>query len=174
MRTSDELSVSIRGETSVDEDAIRVLTSRAFEGRPYSDGTEPLVIDLLRAASALSLSLVAVHDRAIVGHIAFSEVGPDTERGWFALGPVSVEPSLQGRGVGSQLIEAGLHLLRERGATGCVLLGDPRYYGRFGFVVTPQCAPPENPAEHFQVLPFGETPPRERVVFHPAFAAAPR
>jgi putative acetyltransferase len=117
-------------------DAIRSLTARAFAGLAFSDGTEPLVIDALRGANALALSLVAVLGEQIVGHVAFSAAGSD-ESGWFALGPVSVEPSLQRRGVGSRLIEAGLREMRDRGARGCVLVGDHRYYRRFGFVVTP-------------------------------------
>ncbi|MGH7487183.1 MAG: GNAT family N-acetyltransferase [bacterium] len=55
----------------------------------------------------------------MVGHVAFSEVGPPEQSGWFALGPVSVDPPLQRRGVGSQLIEAGLRTLREQDAKGC-------------------------------------------------------
>ena len=158
------MTVMIRPESNDDHDAIRSLTARAFAGRPYSDGTEPRVIDALRDAGALVLSLVAVRGDDVVGHIAFSPVGPD----WFALGPVAVEPALQGRGVGSQLIEAGLQQLRGRGAQGCVLLGDHRYYGRFGFVVAPDLAPTRYPGEHFQILAFGASRPDRRVAFHPA------
>ncbi len=108
MGDRDRLRVVIRRESIADRDAIRSLTARAFSGLPFSDGTEPLVIDALREANALALSLVAVLREQIAGHIAFSEVGPPAQSGWFALGPVSVEPPLQRRGVGSQLIEAGL------------------------------------------------------------------
>lgn len=59
-----------------------------------------------------ALSLVAIVARAVVGHVAFSSCGPDELRGWFALGPVSVEPAWQRRGIGSRLIEAGLDTLR--------------------------------------------------------------
>jgi predicted N-acetyltransferase YhbS len=101
----------------------------------------------------------------------FSPVEPAALKGWFTLGPVSVEPSYQGRGVGRQLIEAGLLDLRERGARGCVLLGDHAYYGRFGFSVVPELAPPGYPAEHFQVLPFSGSLPHLPVGFHAAFSA---
>ena len=131
------LLVVIRRESITDLDAIRSLTARAFSGLSFCDGTEPLVIDALREANALAVSLFAVLREQIVGHVAFSEVGPPTQSGWFALGPVSVEPALQRRGVGTQLIEAGLQALREQGAKGCVLVGDHRYYHRFGFVVAP-------------------------------------
>lgn len=170
MDDRERLPVVIRRESIADCDAIRSLTARAFAGLPFSDGTEPLVVDALREADALALSLVAVLDEQIVGHVAFSEVGPQAPSGWFALGPVSVEPSLQRRGVGSQLIEAGLQAIREQGARGCVLLGDHAYYRRFGFVVAAAFAPPEYPPEHFQVLRFADALPSARVAFHPAFS----
>jgi putative acetyltransferase len=156
----------IRPEVIADHGAIRALTARAFAGRPYSDGSEPRVIDGLRAAGALALSLVAVLDTQIVGHVAFSPAGP---LGWFALGPVSVEPALQRRGIGSRMIREGLRTLRDRGAVGCVLVGDHRYYERFGFVVRPELAPPGIPAEHFHLLSFGERQPDAPITFHPAF-----
>ena len=157
-----------------DRDAIRSLTARAFAGLPFSDGTEPDIIDALRQARALTLSLVAVLGERIVGHVAFSEVGVPAQSGWFALGPVSVEPKFQRCGVGSQIIRAGLQALREQGARGCVLLGDHRYYQRFGFVAAPELSPPQYPAEHFQVARFGECLPTAPVAFHPAFSTGAR
>src|SRR5262249_40765878 len=115
------LAVLIRPESVADHDAIRSLTARAFAGLAFSDGTEPAVVGGLRRAHALFSSLVAVLGEHVVGHVAFSEVGPPSLQGWFALGPVSVEPSLQRRGIGTQLIETGLHDLRARGGSGCVL-----------------------------------------------------
>jgi len=164
------LPVVIRRESVADRDAIRSLTARAFSGLSFSDGTEPLVIDALREANALALSLVAVLREQIVGHIAFSEVGPPKQSGWFALGPVSVEPPLQRRGVGSQLIEAGLQTLRLQGAKGCVLVGDHRYYHRFGFVGAPAYAPAQYPSQHFQVVRFSDSFPDAPVSFHPGFS----
>jgi len=102
------LCILIRPESTTDHDAIRSLTARAFAGLSFSDGREPRVIDKLREAEALAVSLVALVRDRVVGHIAFSRVGPPALQGWFALGPVSVEPSLQRRGVGKQLVEAGL------------------------------------------------------------------
>jgi putative acetyltransferase len=160
----------IRRESKGDRDAIRSLTARAFSGLSFSDGTEPAVIDALREAHALALSLVAVLDERIVGHVAFSEVGPPAQHGWFALGPVSVDPEFQRRGVGSQIIQAGLQALREQGAKGCVLLGDHRYYHRFGFVVASEFAPSQYPAEHFQIVRFGQAFPNAPVAFHPALS----
>jgi putative acetyltransferase len=164
------LRVVIRRESIADQDAIRSLTARAFSGLSFSDGTEPLVIDALREADALALSLVAVLHEEIVGHVAFSEVGPPAQSGWLALGPVSVEPPLQRRGVGSLLIEAGLQGIREQGAKGCVLVGDHRYYQRFGFVVAPAFAPSQYPPQHFQIVRFGNSFPNAPVAFHAAFS----
>jgi putative acetyltransferase len=170
--SSAPIAITIRREAAADADAIRSLTARAFAGLAYSDGTEPLVIDALRGANALVVSLVAILDGHVVGHVAFSPaLSPAT--GWCALGPISVEPSLQRRGIGARLIDAGLRMLRERGAHGCVLVGDHRYYRRFGFVATPDLAPPAQPAEHFQILPFGESVPVAPFAFHPAFSIRP-
>ena len=170
---SRRLRVVLRRESTADRDTIRSLTARAFEGLSFSDRSEPLIIDALREAGALALSLVAVSRRQVVGHVAFSPVGPLSQSGWFALGPVSVDPSLQRRGVGSRLIETGLRSLRDQGAKGCVLVGDGRYYHRFGFVGAPALAPPQYPSGHFQVLRFGESFPHSPVTFHPAFLVRP-
>ncbi len=143
------LRVVICRESMGDRDAIRSLTARAFSGLSFSDGTEPLVIDALREANALTLSLVAVLREQIVGHVAFSELVPPAQSGWLALDPVSVEPPLQRRGVGSQLIEAGLQAIREQGVKSCILVGNHRYYHRFGFVVVPAFAPSQYPPQHF-------------------------
>jgi putative acetyltransferase len=165
--------VLIRQESPAEHDAVRSLIARAFAGRPFSDGREPRIVDGLRRADALVLSLVAVMGSQVVGHVAFSAVGPPARHGWYALGPVSVEPSFQRRGVGTQLIEAGLRDLRSRGAKGCVVGGDHRYYQRFGFALVPELAPPEYSAEHFQLLAFGPSRPLGRVAFHPAFSIGP-
>ena len=165
------LRVVIRRQSIGDRDAIRSLTARAYSGLSFSDGTEPFVIDALREANSLTLSLVAALREQIVGRVTFSELGSPAQSGWLALGPVSVEPPLQRRGVGSQLIEAGLQAIREQGAKGCVLAGDHRYYHRFGFVVAPAFAPPQYPPQHFQVLRFGDSVPDAPVAFHPAFSS---
>ena len=128
----------IRDERPEDVDAIRNLTARAFAGMPYSDGTESAIVDRLREAGTLTLSLVAAMDGAVVGHVAFSPVAiSDGSKDWFGLGPISVEPQHQREGIGSALVDAGLSRLKALGARGCVLVGDPGYYGRFGFSTGP-------------------------------------
>lgn len=126
--------VSVRPERSDDVSAIHSLTLRAFEGQPFSSGTEASIISDLRVSGNLTLSLVAESSGVVVGHIAFSPVEISGSGGrWFGLGPISVDPHHQRRGVGRALVGRGLQSLQERGAAGCALIGDPAVYGRFGF-----------------------------------------
>jgi putative acetyltransferase len=105
---------------------------------PYGSQTEGAVVDALRSAGALILSLIAIEDGEIIGHVAFSPVAINGEtNGWYGLGPVSVWPDRQGRGIGQALIRKGLDSLRDMNVQGCVVLGDPGYYSRFGFVSDP-------------------------------------
>ncbi|MFN8662328.1 MAG: N-acetyltransferase [Thermomicrobiales bacterium] len=160
----------IRPESPADATAIHALTAAAFAGKPYSDGTEPYVIDALRADGALAISLVAEEQGEIVGHVAFSLVSIADEPGtWYGLGPVSVAPSRQRQGIGTALIETGLAQVRDLGADGCVLLGDPAYYGRFGFVSDSALRYRDVDPRYVQWLSFtGDTPAGE-VAFHLAF-----
>ena len=127
-------SILIRDERPEDAIAIRKVTRAAFAEHPHSLQTEHLIIDALRTAGALTLSLVAESEGRIVGQIAFSPVQVGVGSiGWYGLGPVSVEPASQKRGIGTSLMMEGIDRLREMGAQGCVVLGDPVYYSRFGF-----------------------------------------
>ena len=163
----------IRPEQPADADAIRALTTDAFATASHSSGTEAAIVDGLRVAEALTLSLVAVEDGEIVGHVAFSPVTIDgAERGWFGLGPVSVRPRRQRDGIGSGLIREGLRRLRTMGAAGCVLLGDPAYYDRFGFANDPALVLEGVPPEYFMRLGFGAETPAGTVRYHAAFDGA--
>lgn len=160
----------IRLENEGDADAIHEVTAAAFQGRPYSSGTEALIVDALRAAGVLTISLVAEDHDEIVGHAAFSPVTVNGQPGcWYGLGPVSVSPAWQRRGIGTVLIETGLAQLRGLGAEGCVLLGDPTYYGRFGFVSDPTLRYGDVDPRYFQRLSFTGDVPVGEVAFHPAF-----
>ena len=162
--------LNIRTEQVSDHSEIRSLTELAFRTMEYSDGDEQDVIDRLREADALTPSLVLVENGRVVGHIAFSPaVAGDGSEPWFALGPVSVLPSHQGRGLGSQLIERGLSEIQTAGALGCILLGNPAFYGRFGFEVAPKNAPIGMPGEFFQVKRWGNVEPFGRFAFHSGF-----
>lgn len=161
----------VRQEQKGDFAAIADLTTRAFADVEHSDQTEHDIIARLRAAGALTISLVAVEDDVIVGHIAFSPVTIEgTDYSWFGLGPVSVEPERQGRGTGSALIRLGLEQLRGQGAAGCVVLGDPAYYRRFGFANDDRLRFEGAPPEYFMRMNFtARETPTGRVDYAPAF-----
>jgi putative acetyltransferase len=160
----------IRPEAPEDAAAIRLLTTAAFRGAPHSSGTEAAIVDRLREAGALTLSLVASERGAVVGHVAFSPVAlSGGEARWFALGPIAVHPARQHQGIGSALAREGLTRLRAAGAGGCVLLGDPAFYGRFGFINDPRLACGNIPPPFLQRLSFDGAEPVGEVRFHPAF-----
>lgn len=163
----------IRDEREGDAGAIRAVTLAAFAGMPYSEQTEAAIVDALRAAGALAVSLVAVEDGEIAGHVAFSPIAIDgaPAPGWFGAGPLSVRSDRQRRGIGTALMRAGLARLGDAGAKGCVLVGDPAYYRRFGFRASSSLRYPDLPAEYFQVLALTPETPSGTVAFHPAFAA---
>jgi putative acetyltransferase len=162
--------MQIRPETSQDVKIIEEITKAAFANHPYSHQSEHKIVQMLRDEEALSLSLVAELGGQVVGHIAFSRILiNDQDMGWYGIGPMSVKPEVQRQGVGSALINRGLEIMREAGAHGCVLVGDPNYYWRFGFRNhTPLTLPDVSP-ENFLVLSFSEEIPSGTVVFHKAF-----
>jgi putative acetyltransferase len=163
----------IRAETPADEAAIAATASAAFAAVAHSAGTEAAIIAALRGAGALTLSLVACDGEAIVGHVAFSPVVIAVSQGeWFGLGPVSVLPARQRTGLGSALVTQGLAQLEAQGAAGCVVLGDPRYYRRFGFSRDPALTYGNFPPGLFQRLCFAGSPPSGAANYHPAFNTA--
>jgi putative acetyltransferase len=165
--------MQIRPERPEDAATIRALTEAAFDGMPFSDQTEARVIDGLRRAGALTLSLVATEADEIIGHVAFSPVTVNREAvGWYGLGPVSVWPARQRGGIGLALIRDGLQRLQALGAGGCVLLGDPAYYRRFGFESDPDLFNVGAPPGAFQCLTLNGPRPKGEVSFHPAFDVA--
>ncbi len=162
--------MKIRRERHEDVRAVDALVRRAFYGHPHSDGSEPDIIRRLRKVGALSLALVAEEDGRIVGQVACSPVGfSGGQRDWFGVGPVSVDPDYQNRGIGSALMLGGLELLKDDGARGAVLVGDAGFYGRFGFRSEPAVSHKGVPAENLLVLPFEGDPPTGEVAFHRAF-----
>ena len=162
--------MNIRKETTSDIEAITEVTIAAFKTVPISNHTEQFIIKALRAAGALTLSLVAEFDGRVVGHIAFSPVIiSDGTKDWYGLGPVSVLPDYQKQGIGKSLINEGLSLLKDMGGQGCALVGDPNYYIRFGFKNYPQLVHEGIPQEVFLALPFNEKIPQGIVVFHEGF-----
>jgi putative acetyltransferase len=165
--------MQLRPEHPVDAPAIASLIAQAFDGLPHSGGTEPAIVRELRAAGALTLSLVAVDETGhVIGHIAFSPVRIAGHEGrWYGLGPISVLPALQRTGIGGRLMTEGLARLRTLGAEGCVVLGEPAYYGRWGFAVHEGLVYPRVPPEYFMGVAFAGGVPRGEVEYHAAFAA---
>lgn len=162
----------IRDERPEDVQAIYDITQAAFAPMPYSDGDEQDLINALREDGALAVSLVAERDDEIVGHIAFSRVEINDEpSSWFDLGPVSVKPGLQSLGIGSALIREGIERIEALNADGCVLLGYPAYYGRFGFAHAPRLTCNGEAHPYFQQLTLRGATPKGDVRYHPAFYA---
>jgi putative acetyltransferase len=162
---------NIRPEQPEDAAAIGALVTAAFKSAPVSGGNEAEIVRRLRADGDLTISLVAENlDLAVIGHAAFSPITiPDGTPDWYALGPVSVIPLRQKVGIGSSLTEAGLARLREIGAAGCVVLGDPAYYSRFGFAHDPALTCPGPHPEYLQRIVFRNPPPAGEVRFARGF-----
>lgn len=126
----------------------------------------------LRASKALIISLVAEVDGEVVGHIAFSPITiSDGSQNWYGLGPISVLPEYQKRGIGKALMHEGLSRLKVKGAKGCVLVGDPDYYEGFGFRSLPELTHEGVPQENVLTLEFGGSKAQGVVVFHKSFSA---
>ncbi|WP_417565722.1 GNAT family N-acetyltransferase [Marinobacter sp.] len=164
--------VTIRNETSDDASAISEVTIAAFNTLEISNHTEQFIIEALRAAKALTVSLVAEMDGRVVGHIAFSPVTiSDGTPDWYGLGPVSVSPEYQRQGIGKALIREGLAQLREMHARGCCLVGHPEYYKKFGFDNVPELVHEGVPPEVFLAMSFDGNIPQGTVTFHEGFKA---
>jgi putative acetyltransferase len=165
--------MKIRPEIPEDAAAISSVISAAFLKAEHSGGNEARIVDALRQANSLTVSLVAAEDAAIIGYIAFSPVTVDGRGdGWFGLGPVAVMPDRQREGIGSALINAGLRHLRGKGSNGCVVLGDPAYYHRFGFSPNRDLELPGVPPQYFQRLSFNRQHCGGLIKYHPAFDTA--
>ena len=164
--------VTIRPESAGDVTAIHSLTKEAFRNAEHSSFTEHFITDALRKSGMLTISLVAVDHNEVIGHVAISPVAlSDGTPGWYGLGPVAVLPRRQGQGIGSLLITSALQELRQKGAQGCVVLGEPQFYRRFGFRATESLTLSGVPAEYFQSVPFVERPPTAQVRYHASFDA---
>ncbi len=166
------LNIVIRSETDADVSAITEVTVAAFKTLEISNHTEQFIIVALRAANALTTSLVAEVDGRVIGHIAFSPlIISDGTRKWYGLGPVSVLPQYQRQGIGKALIREGLSRLKDMNAQGCCLVGHPEYYRKFGFKNVPGLVHEGVPQEVFFALSFDGHTPQGTVTFHDGFRA---
>lgn len=164
--------IRVRPETRNDESAINEITSAAFMNAEHSDHNEQIIIRHLREANQLSVSLVAEDEftHNILGHVAVSPVKiSDGSENWYGLGPISVLPQHQGNGIGSLLVDHVLIDLQSRHAAGCVVLGNPKYYRRFGFNTEPSLQLPGVPQEYFMALTWCKPTPTGTASFNKAF-----
>ena len=125
------MNIQIRRETPEDAAAIRHVLEQAFGGLDEAN-----LVEMLREADKTPISLVATQDGQLVGHILFSPVTITTAQASVTsvgLAPVAVLPEFQNRGIGSKLIREGLEQCGKAGYDVVVVLGDHRFYSRFGF-----------------------------------------
>lgn len=131
--TKDKMhpAATVRPETRVEKAAISELVTNVFQG-----GIEARLIERLRDDGQILVSLVAVADRQLIGNVVFSYLLISTERRSIeaaALAPLAVHPEYQRLGVGSALVTEGLRICEKRRKEAVIVVGDPRYYARFGF-----------------------------------------
>lgn len=166
----------IRQERPNDVERITRIQYAAFKGHPmHEPGAEPVehrIVERLRAANALSLSLLAEEEQQLVGHIALSPATVGGTEGWRLLGPIGVLPEHQGKGIGSALLREALRRMRAKKLLGVVLVGDPGFYGRFGFCSAPGLSWEGVPEQFVLALPFSEVQPEGAIIAHEAFSAA--
>lgn len=166
------MHITIRPEAPADADAIHFVTEAAFRTAARTSHTEQFIVRALRLAGELAVSLVAEDQGRIVGHVAVSPVTIDgVHDGWFGLGPIAVLPDLQTKGIGAELMRNALVALRSRGARGCVVLGNPTYYTRFGFAPDAKLVLPGVPPSHFMAITFCNPTPSGIVSYSAAFDA---
>lgn len=154
------MGVSIRAEKKEDQHQVRRIIELAFKNVEGSDQSEGALVARLRASDAFvpELSLVALSDQEIVGHILFTRISIVSDNEVFenvlALAPVSVHPIHQGKGIGGLLIEKGHEIAQKLGFKGVVLLGHENYYPRFGY----------EPASNFGIKAPWDVPDRNYMV----------
>jgi putative acetyltransferase len=164
--------IVIRNERDDDVSTITEVTIAAFKTLAISNHTEQFIIEALRAADALTVSLVAEVNGRVIGHIAFSPVTiSDGTPNWYGLGPVSVLPEHQRQGIGKALIWEGLSRLKDLNARGCCLVGHPDYYKKFRFKNISGLMHEGVPQEVFFALSFDGHTPQGTVTFHEGFKA---
>jgi putative acetyltransferase len=162
----------IRKEVEADAASIEVVTVAAFHAAAHTSRTEQFIVRALRNSGHLAVSLVADDGGEVIGHVAVSPVAvSDRSRGWYGLGPISVTPRRQRQGIGTLLTEHALAELKALRATGCVVLGEPNYYSRFGFAAEKQLVLPGVPAEYFQAICFTGRLSHAEVKYHESFEA---
>ncbi|MEE6032467.1 N-acetyltransferase [Avibacterium paragallinarum] len=141
--------MNIRFSTPKDSVAIYQLVKQAFKNAEHSDGTEQDLVQRLWTSDSFipELSLVAEQDKCLLGYILFTRVTIGEDQA-LALAPLAVLPEFQRQGIGKKLIAAGHHHAKQLGYSHIIVLGDPQYYGKFGYL----------PASQFNIYPPFEVP----------------
>lgn len=166
-------NIAIRKEQPVDIAAIVHISEAAFRHHPHSSPTKQHIISGHRQDGELTLSIAAEENRTVIGLVAVSPVTFSPEQsGWHGLGSISVRPDRQRQSIDTRLTTAALDRLQVLDVSGCVVLGDPDYYGRFGCSNHPHLVLPGVPPEHFQALAFRGQAPAGSAPFPRAFGAA--
>jgi putative acetyltransferase len=163
--------VEVREERAGDAAAIGSVHLAAFP-----TPTEANLVEQLRSDGDITASLIAIDDGEIVGHVLFSRMSVEADgqqlHGW-GLAPLSVVPDRQRTGIGSALVEAGIDRARATGVQIIFVLGEPAYYGRFGFDAKSAAAfasPYAGPYFQARVLADLPQPVAGRADYAPAFA----
>jgi predicted N-acetyltransferase YhbS len=164
------MKITLSDELPEDAAAIELLLQQAFQEAPHSNQSEHLIVRQLRASGDLSFALVARLADAVVGYAAVSPVTVADAAGWYGVGPVAVSPAHQNRGIGSRLMHNTLMRLRDMGAGGCVVVGEPEFYRRFGFRELPGLHFPGVAPEYFLAVSFAGATPRGEVSYSEAFS----
>lgn len=162
--------MEIRKETPADFDAIMNVTLAAARQHQVGKQNGYFTLNALRKAGLLTLSLVAEIEGTIVGHVAFCPVHVSGgDKGWYALGPVSVLPECLSQGIRKAMIAEGLEMLRQMHGKGVALVGDPDYFKPLGFMSAPQMASAKDMADEFLIMSFDDRMPYGRFEFPDGF-----
>lgn len=166
--------MQIRAQTADDDSAVWQINKSVFP-TPAEAG----LVERLRAEADPVVSLVAVVDDAIVGHILFSPVTLAADSGFsgFGLGPMAVLPDHQRQGIGSALLRAGLAECGKLGGQAVFVLGHAEYYPRFGFLpasrfgISSQFEVPDEAFMALELKPGALDGKAGELRYHPAFDA---
>ena len=163
------MNIIVRAELPFDYKKIKEINDKAF-----NQEIEGKLVDKLREANCDIISLVAVFDNQVVGHIMFSPVEINNEVVGMGLAPIAVIPEFQNKGIGSELIKAGIEEVKKRNYSLIVVIGHAEYYSHFGFIPASKCGLKSEydvPNEIFMALNFNETKWNNALVkYRPEFA----
>ncbi len=164
------MTARVRPAVETDRGGIRQVLTTAFPAVDEAD-----LVEQLRRDGDMAVELVAVEDGRIVGQIGFSRmkvVADGAPVPALGLAPVALLPSHQRHGIGGRLIQSGLAAANGRGIALVFVLGDPDYYGRFGFrleAAAPFASPYAGPHFMAQWLSSPRSPAEGRADYAPAF-----